>query len=64
MIQYLAVAQQLIKKFKSGKLTQIPREQNSQADALADLGSALETNSKMSILFSCFNGQLPWRNAR
>ncbi|XP_013699893.1 uncharacterized protein LOC106403624 [Brassica napus] len=50
MIQYLAVAQQLIKKFKSGKLTQIPQEQNSQADALADLGSALETNSKMSIL--------------
>ncbi|XP_013632811.1 PREDICTED: uncharacterized protein LOC106338360 [Brassica oleracea var. oleracea] len=28
MIQYLAVAQQLIKKFKSCKLTQIPREQN------------------------------------
>ena len=29
MIQYLAVAQRLIKKFKSCKLTQIPREQNS-----------------------------------
>ncbi|KAF2548902.1 hypothetical protein F2Q70_00021514 [Brassica cretica] len=28
MIQYLAVAQLLIKKFKSCKLTQIPREQN------------------------------------
>ena len=28
MIQYLAVAQRLIKKFKSFKLTQIPREQN------------------------------------
>ncbi|XP_013594481.1 PREDICTED: uncharacterized protein LOC106302536 [Brassica oleracea var. oleracea] len=49
MIQYLAVAQRLIKKFKSCKLTQIPREQNSQADALANLGSALETNSQMSI---------------
>ena len=35
MIQYLAVAQRLIKNFKSCKLTQIPREQNSQADALA-----------------------------
>ena len=49
MIQYLAVVQRLIKKFKSCKLTQIPREQNSQADALANLGSALETNSQMSI---------------
>ena len=49
MIQYLAVAQRFIKKFKSCKLTQIPREQNSQADALANLGSALETNSQMSI---------------
>ena len=49
MIQYLAVAQRLTKKFKSCKLTQIPRGQNSQADALANLWSALETNSKMSI---------------
>ena len=49
MIQYLAVAQGLINKFKSCKLTQIPREQNSQPDALANLGSALETNSQMSI---------------
>ena len=49
MIQYLAVAQRIIKKFKSCKLTQIPREQNSQADALANRGSALETNSHMSI---------------
>ncbi|XP_022552509.2 uncharacterized protein LOC106358498 [Brassica napus] len=49
MIQYLAVAQQLIKKFKSCKLTQIPREQNSQADALANLGSAIETNRQISI---------------
>ena len=49
MIQYLGVAQQLIKKFKSCKITQIPREQNSQADVLANLGSALETNSQMSI---------------
>ncbi|KAF2578762.1 hypothetical protein F2Q68_00005416 [Brassica cretica] len=39
----------LIKKFKSCKLTQMPREQNSQADALANQGSALETNIQMSI---------------
>ncbi|XP_013739457.3 uncharacterized protein LOC106442301 [Brassica napus] len=49
MIQYLAVAQRLIKKFKSCKLTQIPREQNSQADDLANLGSAHEMNRQMSI---------------
>ncbi|XP_013669563.1 uncharacterized protein LOC106374000 [Brassica napus] len=50
MIQYTAVAQRLIKRFKSCKLTQIPREQNSQAHALTNnLGSALETNSHMSI---------------
>ncbi|XP_013709457.2 uncharacterized protein LOC106413181 [Brassica napus] len=49
MIQYLAVAQRVIKKFKSCKLTQIPREQNSQADTLANLESALETNSQKSI---------------
>ena len=49
MTRYLAVAQHLIKKFKSCKLTQIPREQYSQADALANLGSALETHTQMSI---------------
>ncbi|XP_013601131.1 PREDICTED: uncharacterized protein LOC106308522 [Brassica oleracea var. oleracea] len=49
MIQYLAVAQRPIKKFKSCKLTQIPCGQNSQADALANLGSALETRSQMNI---------------
>ncbi|XP_033138071.1 uncharacterized protein LOC108870454 [Brassica rapa] len=49
MIQYMAVAQRLIKKFKSCKLTQIPWEQNSQADAMGNLGSALVTNSQVSI---------------
>ena len=56
MIQYIAVSQRLIMKFKSCKLTQIPREQNSQADALANLGSALETNSQMIIPLLV----LPW----
>ena len=49
MIRYLAVAQRLIKKFKSCKLTQIPREQNSQADALANLRSTLDTQTQISI---------------
>ncbi|XP_018511626.2 uncharacterized protein Mb2253c-like [Brassica rapa] len=49
MIQYLAVAQRLTSKFKSCKLTQIPREQNSQADALANVESALQTQTQMSI---------------
>ena len=39
----------LIKIFKSCKLAQIPREQNSQADTLENLGSAMETTSQMSI---------------
>ena len=49
MIQYMAVAQRLIKKFKRCKLKKIPMEQNSQADALANLESSLKTNSQMSI---------------
>ena len=49
MIQYLAVAQRVIKKFKSSKLTQISREQNSQTDSLANLESTLERDSQMSI---------------
>ena len=49
MIQYMTVAQRLIKKFTSCKFTQIPRKQISQANAQANLGSALETNSQMSI---------------
>ena len=49
MIRYLVVAQRLIKKLKSCKLTQIPREQNSQADALANLRSALKTHTQISI---------------
>ncbi|KAL0802532.1 hypothetical protein Bca101_057708 [Brassica carinata] len=49
MIQYRAFAQRLLRKFRSYKLTQFPREQNSQDDALANLGSALETKSQMRI---------------
>ncbi|KAF8085083.1 hypothetical protein N665_0681s0007 [Sinapis alba] len=51
MVKYLSIPKHLIKKFKRCNLTQIPREQNSQADALANLGSSLETKSLMSIPF-------------
>ncbi|XP_056848896.1 uncharacterized protein LOC130499027 [Raphanus sativus] len=49
MVGYLSVAKRLLDRFRHCKLTQIPREHNSQADALANLGSALETTSHMSI---------------
>ena len=49
IIRYLVVAQRFIKKFKRCKLTQIHREQNSQADALTNLVSALEMHTHMSI---------------
>ncbi|XP_056864059.1 uncharacterized protein LOC130511199 [Raphanus sativus] len=49
MIRYLSVAKRLLDMFRHCNLTHIPREHNSQADALANLGSALETTSHMSI---------------
>lgn len=49
MIRYLAVTKLLIERSQSCKLIQIPREQNSQADALANLGSILQTTGQMSI---------------
>ncbi|XP_056857094.1 uncharacterized protein LOC130506461 [Raphanus sativus] len=49
MIRYLSVAKRLLYRFRHCKLTLIPREHNSQADALANLGSALETTSHMNI---------------
>ncbi|XP_056857801.1 uncharacterized protein LOC130507113 [Raphanus sativus] len=49
MFRYLSVAKRLLDRFQHCKLTQIPREHNSQADALANLGSALETTSHMSM---------------
>ncbi|XP_056850784.1 uncharacterized protein LOC130500096 [Raphanus sativus] len=49
MIRYLSVAKRLLDRFRHCKLTQIPREHNSQADTPANLGSALETTSHMSI---------------
>ncbi|XP_048626906.1 uncharacterized protein LOC125594968 [Brassica napus] len=63
MIQYLAVVQCLLKKLKSYKLSQIPREQNSQADALANLGSSLETNSLMRFSNQRFVGRYIWINS-
>ncbi|XP_056848927.1 uncharacterized protein LOC130499051 [Raphanus sativus] len=49
MIRYLSVAKRLLDRFRHCKLTQIPREHNSQAEALVNLGSTLETTSHMSI---------------
>ena len=42
MIAYLEVAKDLVTKFDKFDIQQVPREQNTQADALANLGSALD----------------------
>ena len=49
MIRVLSITKCLIGKFQSCQPTQISREQNSQADALANLGSTLKTKNQMSI---------------
>ncbi|KAK0573154.1 hypothetical protein LWI29_003713 [Acer saccharum] len=40
MIAYLDIAKRLLKKFKTYKIFQIPREENEKADALSKLASA------------------------
>lgn len=54
MIQYQAVALRLIRRFKTA---QIPREQNSQAYALANLGPSLDTYRQISSLCSYSSGR-------
>ncbi|XP_070019876.1 uncharacterized protein [Nicotiana sylvestris] len=46
--QYLKKARDLVRQFQTWKVTQIPREENVEADALANLASATEvTNEEM-----------------
>ena len=42
MQAYLEIAKRLVNKFDSCTLQQIPRDQNTQADALANLGSNIK----------------------
>ncbi|XP_010496968.1 PREDICTED: uncharacterized protein LOC104773993 [Camelina sativa] len=49
MARYLSVVKELIKAFGSCKISQIPREENNHADALANLGSALKTDTSVNV---------------
>ena len=43
MIDYLKVVSNLLQKFESHTLSQVPRDQNTEADALAGLGSSFSS---------------------
>ncbi|XP_020421514.1 uncharacterized protein LOC109949767 [Prunus persica] len=49
MIQYLDKVQGLLKEFPTFTIQQIPRAENTHADALASLGSALDSQFRRSI---------------
>ncbi|CAL9029568.1 unnamed protein product [Prunus brigantina] len=49
MVQYLDKVQGLLKEFPTFSIQQVPRAENTHADALASLGSALDTQFRRSI---------------
>ena len=49
MKKYLGIVERLVDKFENFEIKQISREDNQQADALANLGSTLETNQDKHI---------------
>ncbi|XP_075109202.1 uncharacterized protein LOC142180991 [Nicotiana tabacum] len=56
MQQYLENAQDLVRQFQTWKVTQIPREENAEADALANLASAIEvTNEENTFVIHLFH---------
>ncbi|KAI5335177.1 hypothetical protein L3X38_025310 [Prunus dulcis] len=50
MVQYLDKVQGILKEFPTFTIQQVPRAENTHADALAHLGSALDIQIKRSIL--------------
>lgn len=50
MIQYLSKVQELLKKFPTFTIQQVPFAENSHVDKLASLGSVLHTQFMSSIL--------------
>ena len=52
MIQYVKISQDLMASFESFEIAQVPRENNSHADALANLGSASRAIMKRVIPFA------------
>ncbi|KAI5328165.1 hypothetical protein L3X38_027561 [Prunus dulcis] len=51
MILYVDKVQELLKAFPTFTIQQVPRTENAHADALASLGSALDTHFRRSIPF-------------
>ena len=49
MAAYLKVVQQLMANFDTFVIQQVPRDQNAEADALANLGSALDPSHFLTI---------------
>ncbi|XP_070045833.1 uncharacterized protein [Nicotiana tomentosiformis] len=59
MQQYLEKARELIRQFQSWKIVQIPKEENAEADALANLASVAEvTNAENAIVILLFHSAL------
>ena len=59
MQQYLKKARDLIRQFQSWKIVQIPKEENVEADTLANLASAAEaTNEENASVIHLFHSAL------
>ncbi|XP_075086064.1 uncharacterized protein LOC142168809 [Nicotiana tabacum] len=59
MQQYLEKARELVRQFQSWKIVQIPREENAEADALANLASVAEvTSEENAIVIHLFHSAL------
>ncbi|XP_075091861.1 uncharacterized protein LOC107820339 [Nicotiana tabacum] len=59
MQQYLEKARELVKQLQSWKIMQIPREENAEEDALANLASITEvTSEENSIVIHLFHSAL------
>ncbi|CAL2271748.1 unnamed protein product [Prunus armeniaca] len=50
MIQYVDKGQELFKPFPTFTIQQVPQAENTHADAMTNLGSALDTQFRRSIL--------------
>ncbi|XP_075107027.1 uncharacterized protein LOC142180009 [Nicotiana tabacum] len=59
MQQYLEKTRELVRQFQSWKIVQIPREENAEADALANLASVAEvTSEENAIVIHLFHSTL------
>ncbi|XP_070010982.1 uncharacterized protein [Nicotiana sylvestris] len=59
MQQYLEKARDLVRQFQTGKVVQIPREENVEADALSNLASATDvTNDENTSVIHLFHSVL------